>query len=160
LAFGAVGPDGVPLVARAGASGTAGAAALADAVELAARHVQYDVELAAVDLPDDPPPADPAQEVDASQFVIYIDAYRYAPAPGFGVAQSVSYQSGATFHGVLRGVEVSYRVYYHNGTLRATLEGRRFRARLVGRTLQGVELASWEIVFLVPARVGDVDDGR
>ncbi|MBI5487214.1 MAG: hypothetical protein HY905_07770 [Deltaproteobacteria bacterium] len=158
--FGAIGPGGVPLVVRAGEGGAAGAAAVADAVDLAARRIQYDVELAAVDLPDDPAPADPSQEVDASQFVIYVDAYRYAPAPGFSSTESVSHQSGATFYGALRGVEVSYRVYYRNGTLRAAPEGRRFRARLVGRTLEGVEITSWEIVFLVPASVGDVDDGR
>ncbi|MBI5501915.1 MAG: hypothetical protein HY907_16850 [Deltaproteobacteria bacterium] len=158
--FGAIGPEGVPLVVRAGEGGAAGAAAVAEAVDMAARRIQYDVELAAVDLPDDPPAVDPAREVDASQFVIYVDAYRHAPAPGFSAVESVAYQSGATFYGALRGVEVSYRVYYRNGTLQAVLDGRRYRARLVGRTLEGVEIASWEIVFLVAARVGDVADGR
>jgi hypothetical protein len=118
------------------------------------------VELVAIDQPDDPPPADPAQEVDASKFVIYIDAYRYGPAPGFSSAESVAGIDGATYLRALRGTEVSYRVYYRNGTLRAALEGRRFLVRLVGRTTEGIELASWDVVFLVSARTGDVDDGR
>lgn len=160
LAFslGSLGPGGVPVVFRARAGEVA--ATVAEAVEAAARRMRYDVTLAAVDLPDDPPPADPAQDVDAAQFVTYVDAYRYSAAPGFSSADSVALVGTDTFFGALRGVAVSYRVYFRNGTLQAALDGRRYRARLVGRTAEGLELARWEIVFLVAARTGDVDDGR
>ena len=158
LSWGSTGPGGVPLVFRAGAGEVA--ATVAQAVEAAARRLRYDVVLSAVDLPDEPAPADPAQDVDAAQFVIYVDAYRFSAAPGFSSAESVALVGTDTFFGALRGVEVSYRVYFRNGTLRPSLDGRRYRARLVGRTVEGLELAHWEIVFLVPALVGDVDDGR
>jgi hypothetical protein len=158
--FGSVGPGGTPLVVDAGESGTAGAAGAAEAVAAAARLLTYDVELAAVDLPDDPPPADPAADIDAAQFVTYVDAYRYSPAPGFSREESVNRVDRATFYGTLRGVEVGYRVYYRNGTLRAGPLGLRLQARLVGRTTDGIEIASWEITFVVPCTVGDVTDGR
>lgn len=158
LSFGSTGPGGVPLVFRAAAGEVA--ATVAQAVDAAARRLRYDVVLAAVDLPDDPPPADPAEDVDAAQFAIYVDAYRYSAAPGFSSTESVALVGTDTFFGALRGVEVSYRVYFRNGSLRAAVDGRRYRARLVGRTVEGLALAQWEIVFLVPARVGDVDDGR
>jgi hypothetical protein len=160
LRFGAVGPGGTPLVSRASGGGAAGTEALLDAIDAASRRVTYDVELVALDLPDDPPPPDPGEEVDASQFVTYVSAYRHSAAPGFSPEESVSHSAGDTFFAALRGVDVSYRVYYRNGTYRPGIDGRRLRARLVGRTTGGVELASWEIVFLVPGQVGDVDDGR
>ena len=158
FALGSLGPGGVPVVFRARAGEVA--ATVAEAVEAAARRMRYDVTLAAVDLPDDPPPADPAQDVDAAQFVTYIDAYRHGAAPGFSSTDSVALVGNDTFFGALRGVAVSYRVYFRNGSLPAALDGRRYRARLVGRTAEGLELARWEVVFLVPARTGDVDDGR
>jgi hypothetical protein len=158
LSWGSTGPGGVPLVFRAEAGQVA--TTVAQAVEAAARRLRYDVVLQAVDLPDDPPPADPTADVDAAQFVIYVDAYRFSAAPGFSSTESVALVGTDTFFGALRGVEVSYRVYFRNGSLPGALDGRRYRSRLVGRTVEGVELASWEIVFLVPARVGDVDDGR
>lgn len=154
----AVGPGGLPIVFRARDGEVP--ARVAEAIEAAARRMRYDVTLAAVDLPDEPPPADPSQDIDAAQFVTYIDAYRYSAAPGFSSADSVALVGTDTFFGALRGVEVAYRVYFRNGSLRAALDGRRYRARLVGRTAEGLELASWEVVFLVAARTGDVDDGR
>jgi hypothetical protein len=159
LAFGSAGPGGLPLVVRAGGGGVAAAAGLAEAI-VAAGRLTFDVELVAVDLPDQPPPIDPADEVDASKFAYYIDAYRFSPAPGFSREESVSRISGATFYGSLRGVELGYRVYFRNSRVAHGPDGRRFGGRLAARTADGLVLAGWDVVFLVPATVGDVSDGR
>ncbi len=161
LAFGAIGPRGAPIMVRAGGpGGSDGAGAVREAVEIVSRNITQDVELAVVDLPDDPPPADPAAEVDASKFAMYVTTYRYAPAPGFGRDESVSRASGGVFYGVVRGAEVAYRVYFRNADLPHGPLARRFHARLIGRTTRGTGIWSRTMTFLVPCTVGDVSDGR
>jgi hypothetical protein len=135
---GTVDTGGLPIVFDVGADGFGLSEGLVDAVELLASGTPQDVDTFLED--------DPSDLVDATLFIESVTPVSAEPPTGF------SSMDATTFHDVIPGTIVRFRVTAFNDFVEETETSQVFRCTIVVRGNGVARLDQHEVIILVPAR--------